>query len=140
MARTAIPAPASSLAVPPVETISTPSSARPRANSAIPRLSETDSRARLIWTAPGATASAVAVETEVLSVAAICRGYRQRRSYSPRLRKARCSRGPRVTLRRARIAHRGAGSGVDLLGHCGFSAARGADREQRRHLAAADAA
>ena len=40
-------------AVPPVETSSTPSSARPRAKSTIPRLSETDSSARRIRTAPG---------------------------------------------------------------------------------------
>ena len=41
-----MPASASSRAVPPVETISIPSSASPRANSTIPVLSETDSSAR----------------------------------------------------------------------------------------------
>ena len=40
-------------AVPPVETISTPSSARPRAKSTMPRLSETDSSARRTRTSPG---------------------------------------------------------------------------------------
>src|SRR3954464_14256179 len=44
----------SSVAVPPVETSSTPRSARPCAKSMIPRLSETDSRARRICTVPGA--------------------------------------------------------------------------------------
>ena len=53
MARTATPAPSSSCAVPPVETSSTPSSARPGAKSTMPRLSETDSSARRIRTAPG---------------------------------------------------------------------------------------
>jgi hypothetical protein len=53
MVRTVTPALSSSCAVPPVETTSTPSSARPVAKSTIPRLSETDSRARRIRTAPG---------------------------------------------------------------------------------------
>src|SRR5919199_6119023 len=46
-----------SLAVPPVETISTPRSARPRAKSTRPRLSETVSSARLTRTSPGAVGS-----------------------------------------------------------------------------------
>src|SRR3954447_10855095 len=54
MARTSMPASVSALAVPPVETISTPSSASPRAKSTMPRLSETDSSARWMRTAPGA--------------------------------------------------------------------------------------
>src|SRR3954451_22187917 len=54
MARTGSPASVSADAVPPVETISTPSSASPRAKSTIPRLSETDSSARWMRTAPGA--------------------------------------------------------------------------------------
>src|SRR5919202_2268542 len=52
--RTAMPSAASSCAVPPVETISTPSSASPRAKSMIPRLSETLSSARRTRTSPGA--------------------------------------------------------------------------------------
>src|SRR3954447_3425272 len=55
--RTPSPAPSSSRAVPPVETISTPSSASPRANSTSPRLSETVSRARRTRTSPGSTTS-----------------------------------------------------------------------------------
>src|SRR3954470_7981578 len=54
MARTSMPASVSAVAVPPVETISTPSSASPRAKSTMPRLSETDSSARWMRTAPGA--------------------------------------------------------------------------------------
>src|SRR5918992_4370586 len=46
-----------SAAVPPVETISTPSSARPRANSTRPRLSDTLSSARLMRASPGAVSS-----------------------------------------------------------------------------------
>src|SRR3989440_8957390 len=53
IARMSIPASASSRAVPPVETISTPSSASPRAKSTRPRLSETVRSARRIRTAPG---------------------------------------------------------------------------------------
>src|SRR3954452_11063781 len=53
MERTARPAPSSSRDVPPVETISTPSSSSPRAKSTIPVLSETDSSARRIRTSPG---------------------------------------------------------------------------------------
>src|SRR4051794_11159674 len=53
MARTDSPAPESSRAVPPVETISTPSSASPRANSTSPRLSDTVSSARRTRTSPG---------------------------------------------------------------------------------------
>ena len=52
-----MPSDPSSLAVPPVETISTPSSASPRAKSTIPRLSDTDSSARRTFTSPGATGS-----------------------------------------------------------------------------------
>ncbi len=44
-------------AVPPVETISTPSSSRPRANSTIPSFSDTDSSARRTRTSPGAARS-----------------------------------------------------------------------------------
>src|SRR2546430_2994045 len=57
MARVSIPASDSSRAVPPVETISTPSSESPRAKSTRPRLSETVSRARRTRTAPGPTTS-----------------------------------------------------------------------------------
>src|SRR3954447_22479014 len=57
MARTDSPAPSSSRAVPPVETISTPSSARPRANSTSPRLSETVRSARRTRTSPGCVTS-----------------------------------------------------------------------------------
>jgi hypothetical protein len=53
MLRTATPPPISASAVPPVDTTSTPSSVRPAAKSTMPRLSETDSSARLIRTAPG---------------------------------------------------------------------------------------
>src|SRR5919202_6814923 len=52
-----MPASASSRAVPPVETSSTPSSVRPRAKSTSPRLSETVSSARRIRTAPGCVTS-----------------------------------------------------------------------------------
>src|ERR671938_619499 len=52
-----MPASASSRAVPPVETISTPSSLRPRAKSTRPRLSEVVSSARRTRTAPGSTTS-----------------------------------------------------------------------------------
>ena len=55
--RAAIPAPASSRAVPPVETISTPSSSRPRAKSTIPSFSDTDSSALRTRTSPGAAGS-----------------------------------------------------------------------------------
>src|SRR3954452_6867498 len=48
-----MPASASSRAVPPVETISTPRSASPRANSTRPRLSETVSSALRTRTSPG---------------------------------------------------------------------------------------
>src|SRR5215218_2232186 len=51
--RTSRPSSASSRAVPPVEISSTPRSASPRANSAIPRLSDTDSSARRTRTSPG---------------------------------------------------------------------------------------
>src|SRR3954465_14209907 len=53
IARTPMPAPASSRAVPPVETISTPRSASPRANSTRPRLSETVRSALWTRTSPG---------------------------------------------------------------------------------------
>src|SRR3954469_1219275 len=53
-----MPSAASSRAVPPVDTISTPILASPRANSTRPRLSDTDSSARLIGTSPGATVPA----------------------------------------------------------------------------------
>src|SRR3982751_6284151 len=53
IARMSIPWSRSSRAVPPVETISTPRSARPRAKSTSPRLSETVSRARRTCTSPG---------------------------------------------------------------------------------------
>src|SRR5215213_625559 len=52
-----MPSSSSSLAVPPVETISTPSSASPRAKSTSPRLSETDRSALRTLTSPGATGS-----------------------------------------------------------------------------------
>src|SRR5688500_1874109 len=51
--RTSMPASWSSCAVPPVETTSMPRSVRPRANSTMPRLSETDSSARPTRTSPG---------------------------------------------------------------------------------------
>src|SRR3954454_9428364 len=57
MARTSKPPPSSSWAVPPVETISTPSFASPRAKSTSPRLSDTLSRARRMRTSPGALTS-----------------------------------------------------------------------------------
>src|SRR3954454_24028717 len=57
MGRTARPAPSSSRAVPPVETISIPSSARPRAKSTSPRLSDTVSSARRTCTPPGSVTS-----------------------------------------------------------------------------------
>src|SRR5260221_2225120 len=57
MARVSMPAVFRNLAVPPVETSSTPSSARPRAKSTTPRLSETVMSARCTRTWPGATIS-----------------------------------------------------------------------------------
>src|SRR3954451_12970211 len=53
IARMSMPWSRSSRAVPPVETISTPRSARPRAKSTSPRLSETVRRARRTCTSPG---------------------------------------------------------------------------------------
>ena len=53
MPRTSRPASRSAVAVPPVETSSTPRSASPRAKSTIPVLSETDSSARWMRTSPG---------------------------------------------------------------------------------------
>src|SRR5512132_1851179 len=47
-----MPASASSLAVPPVEMISTPSSLSPRAKSTTPRLSKTDTSARSTLSSP----------------------------------------------------------------------------------------
>src|SRR3954467_11450732 len=52
-----MPASARCLAVPPVDTISTPSSLRQRANSAMPVLSDTVISARLTRTSPGAEIS-----------------------------------------------------------------------------------
>src|SRR5919106_2782447 len=52
-----MPSSTRSRAVPPVDTISIPRSASPRANSTSPRLSETLSSARLIRTLPGAVSS-----------------------------------------------------------------------------------
>src|SRR3954470_9233385 len=69
--RTSIPAASSSRAVPPVETISIPSSLSPRANSTIPVLSDTDHSARATCTSPGlakwalATASSTAPRLSV---------------------------------------------------------------------------
>src|SRR3954447_2605302 len=52
IARMSMPWSRSSRAVPPVDTISTPRSASPRAKSTSPRLSDTVRRARLTWTSP----------------------------------------------------------------------------------------
>src|SRR3954451_18135507 len=57
IARVSMPASARCLAVPPVETISTPRERRQRANSAMPVLSETVISARLTRTSPGAVTS-----------------------------------------------------------------------------------
>src|SRR5438128_7057889 len=65
IARTAIPAPASSRAVPPVEMTSTPSSSSPRAKSTTPRLSLTDSSARRTRTSPGCARSIPAARSVV---------------------------------------------------------------------------
>src|SRR5579862_1771046 len=74
--RTCRPADASSRAVPPVETSSTPSSARPRANSTMPRLSETESSARRTRTSPGSTVEPRSSAPCALSVLAeMERGY-----------------------------------------------------------------
>ena len=53
----------------PVETTSTPSSARPRAKSTIPRLSETDSSARRMRTAPGSVSGSRAPVEECSAMA-----------------------------------------------------------------------
>src|SRR3954452_2312036 len=58
IARTCSPASVSSWAVPPVETISMPSSARPRAKSTIPRLSDTERSALRTRTSWGCVVSA----------------------------------------------------------------------------------
>src|SRR5436190_20459826 len=55
--RVSIPASARCFAVPPVETISTPSSLRQRAKSAMPVLSDTVISARFTRTSPGAVTS-----------------------------------------------------------------------------------
>ena len=55
--------------MPPVETISTPSSLSPRAKSTIPALSETDSSARFTRTSPGAARSSPTPEPSVKSLA-----------------------------------------------------------------------
>src|SRR5438067_1154845 len=59
IARMSMPWSRSSRAVPPVDTISTPSSARPRAKSTSPRLSDTVRRARRTCTSPGRTTAAL---------------------------------------------------------------------------------
>src|SRR3954463_10841977 len=62
IARTCSPASVSSWAVPPVETISMPSSARPRAKSTIPRLSDTERsalRTRTTWGCVGSAGPAM---------------------------------------------------------------------------------
>src|SRR5881275_3285959 len=59
IARMSMPWSRSSRAVPPVETISTPRSARPRAKSTRPRLSETVSSARRTCTSPGRVTAAL---------------------------------------------------------------------------------
>src|SRR3954452_490885 len=92
IARTARPASLSAVAVPPVETISTPSSASPRAKSTIPRLSETDSSARWMRTAPGAVGASGEVSEAMAPMVF-----------------GRCCRGGPGPVRRA--AQRGVGSG-----------------------------
>src|SRR5436309_3854235 len=57
IARMSMPWSRSSRAVPPVDTISTPSSASPRAKSTSPRLSDTVNSARRTCTSPGLTAA-----------------------------------------------------------------------------------
>src|SRR3954447_6874593 len=59
IARMSMPWSRSSRAVPPVETISTPRSASPRAKSTSPRLSETVSSARRTCTSPGRVTAAL---------------------------------------------------------------------------------
>src|SRR6185503_7995349 len=61
-----MPSAASSRAVPPVETISTPRFASPRANSTSPRLSDTLRSARRIRTSPGATTPAAGCPTSAI--------------------------------------------------------------------------
>src|SRR4051794_7290758 len=63
--RTSSPPSESARAVPPVEISSTPSSARPRAKSTTPRLSETEMSARRTLTSPGAIGS-VAVRSAIV--------------------------------------------------------------------------
>src|SRR4051794_17153989 len=57
--RTSRPPSRSAVAVPPVETSSTPRFARPRAKSTTPVLLETDSSARLMRTSPGCTMASI---------------------------------------------------------------------------------
>src|SRR3954468_24897001 len=67
IARVSIPASARCFAVPPVETISTPSSLRQRAKSAMPVLSETVISARFTRTSPGAvTCTSEMVSTSLI--------------------------------------------------------------------------
>src|SRR6185503_18284146 len=62
-----MPASASSRAVPPVETISTPSCASPRAKSTSPRLSDTDRSARLTCTSPACTTPGASVSASAIA-------------------------------------------------------------------------
>src|SRR4051812_16958107 len=89
MARTLRPASVSAVAVPPVDTISTPSSLSPRAKSTIPRLSETDSSARWMRTVPGAVgASGEVSEAMGPMVFGRCCARRSRASARPGARPA----------------------------------------------------
>src|SRR3954449_6617882 len=70
--RTSMPASRSAAAVPPVDTISTPSRARPRAKSTIPVLSETEMSALLTLTASSGRAAASAPVAGVAGSAIAC--------------------------------------------------------------------
>src|SRR4051812_11679203 len=129
-----MPASASSRAVPPVDTISMPSSASPRAKSTSPRLSDTVSSARLICTPPGsvtftALSSVVAISALLdydLARRAGIDPYRAGREQPHRPRQQAVldlvnpvlDRGdvPRIRINRERLLHDDR-AGVDALVH-----------------------
>src|SRR5918999_431925 len=116
--RTSRPASVSSRAVPPVEISSTPRPASPRAKSATPRLSETDSSARRTRTSPGCV-----IRAHLTAAALDHDGAARDRADRP---------GQELVLERAqRLLHRGGIGGVRQLERAlgdDRAAARGAVR------------
>ena len=95
IARTVRPAAASACAVPPVETSSMSSAARPLANSTMPVLSDTESTARRMRTSPGCVTGRTIVRTRSARAAGWRgrSGPRRGRSAGPPRRAARARRG-----------------------------------------------